>query len=91
MMRRYHLIVSGRVQGVGFRAFTQQKAAEFNLSGYVRNTMDGSVEIAAQGEEEQINQFISSVKKGSPFSSVDDVETKEEEVKPQEGTFSIRY
>ncbi|MCA0989339.1 acylphosphatase [Guptibacillus algicola] len=90
-MKRYHLIVSGRVQGVGFRAFTQQKALEYNINGYVRNTTDGSVEIEAQGEEEQINQFISSVKKGSPFSSVDDVDANEEEVKQEEGSFSIRY
>lgn len=90
-MKRYHLIVSGRVQGVGFRAFTQQKAAEFEVSGYVRNKLDGSVELEAQGEEEQLKKFITSVKNGSPYSSVDDVAVEKEEVKENERSFSIRY
>ncbi|WP_270182664.1 acylphosphatase [Alkalihalobacillus sp. CinArs1] len=90
-MKRYHLIVSGQVQGVGFRAFTQQKAAKYNLSGYVKNNTDGSVEIEAQGDETQIKQFISSIEKGSAFSSVDKINANEEEVKQEEESFSIRY
>ena len=60
-MKRYHMIVKGKVQGVGFRAFTQQKAAQYELSGYVMNHMDGSVEIEAQGEDSHLNRFISAV------------------------------
>ncbi|MGA9288856.1 MAG: acylphosphatase [Anaerobacillus sp.] len=90
-MKRYHMIVKGKVQGVGFRAFTQQKAAQYELSGYVMNHMDGSVEIEAQGEDSHLNRFISAVQTGSPYSSVDRVETSEKETHENERSFSIRY
>lgn len=90
-MKRIHLIVKGSVQGVGFRAFTQQKAAQFDLTGYVMNHMDHSVEIEAQGEEEKLSKFHAAIKKGSPYSSVDTVEETEKHVKEEERSFSIRY
>lgn len=90
-MKRYQLIVKGKVQGVGFRAYTQQKAAQYELSGYVMNHMDGSVEIEAQGEDSTLERFISTIKEGSPYSSVDEIKTQEKEVQDNERSFSIRY
>lgn len=51
-MKRYHIIASGRVQGVGFRYFVLLKANTLNLTGTVRNQSNGNVEIFAQGQEE---------------------------------------
>jgi acylphosphatase len=90
-MKRYQFIVKGRVQGVGFRAFTQQKAAQLGLTGYVMNQMDNSVEIEAQGEENTLTKFQSALQKGSPFSAVDEVHAQEKQVHDHERSFSIRY
>ncbi len=61
-MRHIHLIVSGRVQGVGFRAFTQQAAVENEIVGWVKNLADGAVEVEAVGNDKQVDQFIKKVK-----------------------------
>ena len=58
------IIVSGRVQGVGFRYFAIQKAGEFRLSGWVRNTPQGTVEIEAEGEAAQVDAFTDWIKIG---------------------------
>ncbi|GGL40567.1 acylphosphatase [Sporolactobacillus putidus] len=69
-----HLMVQGLVQAVGFRYFTWQKASEQHITGWVRNRMDGSVEIVAEGSETNIDRFIKTIKKGSPFSHVQKVD-----------------
>jgi acylphosphatase len=60
--RRY--FVSGLVQGVGFRYFTQDAAERLHLAGYVRNLRDGRVEVYAIGTEEQLLRFLAALKKG---------------------------
>ena len=65
-----HIKVIGRVQGVGFRRWVQEQATLAHLSGWVRNTSDGAVEIMMQGDEKDINSFLSLCVKGSLFSSV---------------------
>ncbi len=69
-----HIRVFGRVQGVGFRAWTRRKALSLELSGWVRNRIDGSVEIMAEGPDEAIRLFLTDCRKGSSFSRVDRVE-----------------
>jgi len=59
-----HLIVSGHVQGVGFRFTAQQKANKYNLLGWVKNNPDGTVELEVEGPEENINLFINELEKG---------------------------
>lgn len=59
-----YLVISGRVQGVGFRYFVEHKAIECNISGWVKNTPDGKVEIEATGEPENLNIFIDWMKIG---------------------------
>ncbi|WLR58353.1 acylphosphatase [Guptibacillus hwajinpoensis] len=90
-MKRYHYIVKGRVQGVGFRAYTQQKAAQYGLTGYVMNRIDSSVEVEAQGEEATLSKFHSALESGSPYSVVDNVIMEEKEVNENERSFTIRY
>ncbi|MFK4997835.1 acylphosphatase [Bacillus sp. N9] len=53
-----HLLVRGRVQGVGFRFSTQQLAMEHRIKGWVKNTIDGNVEIVAEGEKANVDHFI---------------------------------
>jgi acylphosphatase len=65
--------VSGAVQGVGFRYFTQNAAEELHLTGYVRNLRDGRVEIFASGTPSQLAQFRSILQRGPRFASVSDV------------------
>ncbi|ENH97283.1 acylphosphatase [Gracilibacillus halophilus YIM-C55.5] len=66
-MERIHAIVTGRVQGVGFRQFTYQTALEHNIKGWVRNLQDGSVEIEAQGDEQSLSDFFRAIHKGPSF------------------------
>jgi len=66
--RRY--LVSGRVQGVGFRLFTQREANKLGVTGFVRNLADGRVEVVAKGSREQLAQLRASLEKGPSFSSV---------------------
>jgi acylphosphatase len=57
-------LISGRVQGVGFRYFAQRAATELNLTGYVRNREDGSVEVYAAGAPEQLSRFAALLQRG---------------------------
>ena len=66
--------VMGRVQGVGFRAFTRKVARQFDLSGWVRNEFDGSVRFEVQGIRENLDKFKLAVGKGPVFSRVDSTE-----------------
>lgn len=58
MKKHFAIQVSGRVQGVFFRHSTQKKASQLNISGCVQNNSDGSVQIAAEGEEDPLKEFI---------------------------------
>ncbi len=61
---RVHLIVEGRVQGVGFRYFTADSATELGVTGWVRNRWDDSVEIVAEGDRETLEKFLQRVRRG---------------------------
>ncbi|HET7577660.1 MAG TPA: acylphosphatase [Bacillales bacterium] len=90
-MKRYHIIVHGRVQGVGFRYHTQQHAVRHGIKGWVRNNPDGTVEIDAEGENHDMDRFIRELRKGSMNAKVTDVEYEEN---PHTGThhsFQIQY
>ena len=69
--RRY--IVSGRVQGVGFRWFVDREARTIGLVGWVRNNPDGNVEVLASGTEEQLAKLRKRLKEGPRASRVDEV------------------
>lgn len=90
-MIRYSIIVDGRVQGVGFRYFTQIESSKLNLTGYVKNLMDQRVEIEIQGSEENIYKFISSIKKGNNFSRVDDMSLTNIPIVSDEKKYTIKY
>jgi acylphosphatase len=69
----YHIFVSGRVQGVGYRRFAQKEAQSRRIYGWTRNLLDGRVEIIAQGEEKSLDEYCESLKKGPAFSLVREV------------------
>lgn len=72
-MKRITLIVTGRVQAVGYRAWTVREAEKLGLAGWVRNRGDGSVEITAEGREETLRHFLSLCKEGPPAAAVETV------------------
>jgi len=75
--QNYRIWVHGVVQGVGFRYHTQQQAATLGLTGYAHNLQDGSVEILACGEQQQIKSLLSWLQAGGPRSArVDKVLTE---------------
>ena len=76
-MKHLSIHVSGKVQGVFFRASTKEKAEEFNIKGNVRNNTDGSVSIEAEGEEENLEKFVEWCKRGPKFAQVDRCEVNE--------------
>jgi acylphosphatase len=90
-MKHYHIIVQGKVQGVGFRYFTALQAGEFDLVGFVRNSEDGSVEIEVEGAEDRIKHFIEKVKGGSPFSRVNKLSYSEQNHLANFSSFKIHY
>jgi acylphosphatase len=69
-----NLLVSGRVQGVGFRWFVMKRAQELQLTGWVRNLPDGRVEITAKGSPPEIAAFAAAVSAGPRLARVDNVE-----------------
>jgi len=72
-MARLRLEVSGDVQGVGFRWFARETARRLDLAGWVRNRPDGSVEIAIEGEDVRVEQFIGHLARGPTGAQVADV------------------
>ena len=87
--RRY--LVSGRVQGVGFRWFVIETASVEGITGWVRNAPDGSVEIVAEGEAEAMERFERHVRRGPGRARVDDVITDAIAPTGRFATFSARH
>lgn len=79
MPQRIVLHIHGRVQGVAFRAHARQRAAELGLSGLVRNRLDGSVELVAEGSPEAIQAILDWAHHGPPSARVDHVEARRAE------------
>ena len=73
---RLHCFVSGRVQGVSYRAYTQREAMQLGLTGWVRNCPDGRVELVAEGEEAALQQLIAWCRQGPPAAIVAEVDTQ---------------
>jgi acylphosphatase len=73
MVKSVKINIYGKVQGVGFRYSTVQKANEMGIYGFVKNRTDGSVYIEADGETETLELFILWLKKGPSWSRVDEV------------------
>jgi len=86
-----HAFVSGRVQGVGYRAFTKRVAKRLGLKGFVRNLPDGRVEIYAEGEEEKLKELLENLWAGPYFAEVTDVQYSFSQPRGEYEDFSIIY
>ena len=87
---RVHLLVSGRVQGVGFREFTRRTAQRLGLGGWVRNLAGGQVEVVADGERPALEALVSAVSRGPAGAFVRNVREEWEHIPEGEKEFLIR-
>jgi acylphosphatase len=88
---RAHIFISGRVQGVFFRAYTQEAARARYIRGWVMNTRDRRVEAVLEGEKEQVEDMIKWCHQGSPMSQVTRVDVDWQEYTGEFGDFSVKY
>lgn len=74
MKESYKVLLSGVVQGVGFRYYVYRKAKKYEISGYVKNLSDGRVEIVASGDRDMLNSFLEEVKRGPMMARIENAE-----------------
>ena len=90
-MKRIHVYISGIVQGVFFRAATRRAAADFNLTGWVRNMDNSRVEAVLEGEDVEVDKMIAWCKVGPPAARVEKIVTAEEHYTGGFQDFSIKH
>ncbi len=91
ILKRIHIFVTGRVQGVFFRQSTRVMAIKNNVNGWIRNLDDGRVEIVAQGKERDIDNLTNWCRTGPANSRVDEFELKIESITEEFENFEVRY
>ena len=79
MQTRLHIIVTGRVQGIGYRVHCSREAKSLGVTGWVRNNPDGSVEVVAEGDDVAVNELADWCRAGHPFAKVQEVDVTVEE------------
>ena len=89
-LTNYHIIIYGRVQGVGYRAFALKTARSLGLNGFVKNNPDGTVFIEAEGQESNLIKFLSICKSGPGWAYVERVEHSEFPTRPHT-EFRVKY
>lgn len=87
---RVHVTVSGMVQGVGYRYFTVTEARKLGLAGWVRNLMNGDVELEAQGSRSDVAMLILRLKLGPAWSDVQRVTVDETPLRGDDNGFRVR-
>jgi acylphosphatase len=90
-MKRVHVYITGRVQGVAFRAKTRSEAIRNNVSGWVRNLPDGRVEAVFEGKPEDVDHVVGWCRVGPSLATVEQMESREEPYSGAFKDFSIRY
>lgn len=89
--KRIHILVSGRVQGVGFRAFVQRTASELDLAGWVKNVSFNQVETEAEGPAFQLEQFLQAIQVGPRSARVEHTRVSWLDPIGTEKPFEIRF
>ena len=90
-MIRAHLIIEGRVQGVGYRANTRRMANKLNLTGWVRNLRNGDVEAIVEGPETEVQKLIIWCHRGPTSAYVSNVKVEKSDATGEFNTFSTKY
>ena len=85
---RLSVLISGRVQGVGFRAFVQRQALDLHLSGYAENLSDGRVEVVAEGDKDDLEHLLVKLRNGPSHAKVNEVEVSWGEATDLEGFYT---
>lgn len=90
-MKRFHILISGEVQGVSFRYNSRKKAHSLNLRGWVRNLENGDVEIDVEGNDKEVLEFLQWCERGSHGAEVERIKAVEKNPELKHGTFEIVY
>lgn len=90
-MPEFHAVISGRVQGVGFRYFVQRLAAQRNIKGFTRNLPDGDVEVAGQGPRPALDALLEDIQRGPSMSRVTNINVVWHEKEQHFDGFNIRF
>ncbi len=85
------LVISGEVQGVGFRYFAERTARSYSVAGYVINLPDGRVKVVAEGSKEVLSDFLEELKRGPRLSWIESVQVNWGEYRARFKDFSIRF
>lgn len=85
------VLISGKVQGVGFRNFTQRNAKQLGINGYAKNLPNGKVEVVAEADKARLDALVALLKKGPRFARVDSLEVDERPFTGEYKSFGIRY
>jgi acylphosphatase len=87
---RLHTVIEGRVQGVGFRYFVLSKANQLNISGWVRNTPEGNVEVVAEGDRVELDELLSALRSGPRSAFVSRIKENWDTPNGEFHNFSVR-
>ena len=90
-MKQWYVLISGKVQGVGFRNFTQLNAQQLGVNGYAKNLANGKVEVVAEGDKSQLYALLEFLKKGPRYAKVDSIEIDGRDFTGEYKGFGIRY
>ena len=90
-MKKVHLIVSGRVQGVWYRGSARDRARTLGIKGFARNLPDGTVELMVEGEDQLVDQMIAWAWEGPKLAIVNDIKVKELPYEEEFHDFGVRY
>ncbi|MHA1130284.1 MAG: acylphosphatase [Candidatus Helarchaeota archaeon] len=90
-MKRIHVFISGRVQGVAFRWVTDDVARQLGIVGWVRNLHDGRVEVVAEADEPILHKFLEFLKRGPRHAKVTNIEINWLEATHEFTKFDVRY
>jgi len=91
IMQRLHVLISGIVQGVGFRYYVISHARRLNVKGFVKNLDDGRVEVVAEGDSKKLEELKKLLKKGPYGSKVEDAEITTEKYENEFQDFDVRF
>ena len=88
---RFRALIRGHVQMVGFRAFAETLAERHGVTGYVRNTPGGEVEVVAEGDKDLLESFLADLRRGPRGAAVTDVLVSWERARNEFTDFGVRY
>jgi len=89
-LKRIHVLITGRVQGVFYRRFTQLRAEQLGVFGWVRNLPDGRVEVVAEGNQLSVDKLLVMLSEGPPGAITEAVEVSEQQFSGDIDGFSVR-